>query len=296
MKINTFLQFLILTLLAASCHQRKDSVRELNLNFEIVENGMPRGWDIYPRQTDTDYSVSLDSVNVYSGRYSIAIEYMRDSVFVPYQLIGRVLRNYVGEKITLSGYIKTENVADGLAGLWLKIYPDNTQTDMQRNGINGTTDWKKYEISLDMHPKLSNVIQIGGFFTGRGKMWLDDLKVTIDGKDIGAIKPNKPESFSDKEKNDKEFDHGTNILFPELNEQKINDLELLGKIWGFMKYHHPAIAKGKYNWDYELFRMLPDYLKANNHQQRDKILIQWIKKYGRIPKCKTCQATPDSAF
>ena len=27
----------------------------------------------------------------------------------------------------------------------------------------------------------------------------------------------------------------------------INNLELLGKIWGFLKYHHPEIASGKYD-------------------------------------------------
>jgi C-terminal processing protease CtpA/Prc len=62
-----------------------------------------------------------------------------------------------------------------------------------------------------------------------------------------------------------------------------------------LKYHHPAIAKGNYNWDYELFRVLPDYLQANSNQQRDKILVRWIKKYGRILNCKTCDTTPENA-
>lgn len=95
---------------------------------------------------------------------------------------------------------------------------------------------------------------------------------------------------------DTEFNSGSNILFPELNEKVINDLELLGKIWGFLKYHHPQIGKGNYNWDYELFRILPIYLKANDIQQRDKILLNWIKKIGNIPTCKTCKETPPDAF
>ncbi|MDR2008937.1 MAG: hypothetical protein LBQ22_00450 [Bacteroidales bacterium] len=33
--------------------------------------------------------------------------------------------------------------------------------------------------------------------------------------------------------NDKEFDNGSNIILPELNERTINDLELLGRLWGF---------------------------------------------------------------
>lgn len=95
---------------------------------------------------------------------------------------------------------------------------------------------------------------------------------------------------------DNEFDNGSNITFPELNEKTINNLELLGKLWGFLKYHHPQVGKGNYNWDYELFRMLPDYLKANDIQQRDKILLKWIKKYGKFPVCKNCKETSANAF
>jgi len=103
-------------------------------------------------------------------------------------------------------------------------------------------------------------------------------------------------SVSCQKNKDNEFDKGSNIIFPELNESVVNDLELLGKLWGFLKYHHPQIGKGNYNWDYELFRMLPNYLKATDIQQRDKILLNWIKKIGKIPTCKTCKETPTDAY
>lgn len=96
--------------------------------------------------------------------------------------------------------------------------------------------------------------------------------------------------------NDKEFDNGTNIVFPEIDNRLIENLDLLGKLWGFLKYNHPEIGEGKYNWDYELFRILPDYLKVNNNKQRDKILLAWINKYGNIPVCKTCKKTPSDAY
>ena len=110
----------------------------------------------------------------------------------------------------------------------------------------------------------------------------------------GCSRPSKPYIFPAQK--DKEFDTGSNIVFPELNEQKINDLELLGRIWGFLKYHHPAIAQGKYNWDYELFRMLPEYLKTTDTTKRDEFLLRWIKKYGEVPECKTCKETLADAF
>lgn len=28
------------------------------------------------------------------------------------------------------------------------------------------------------------------------------------------------------------------------------------KVWGFLKYHHPAVARGKYDWDGEFIKNL----------------------------------------
>jgi len=95
---------------------------------------------------------------------------------------------------------------------------------------------------------------------------------------------------------DKEFDRGSAVSFPELNGQLTDNLELLGRIWGFLKYHHPEVGKGNYNWDYELFRVLPEYLKATNNTERDRILLDWINKYGEIPACKTCRETNPDAY
>jgi C-terminal processing protease CtpA/Prc len=160
--------------------------------------------------------------------------------------------------------------------------------------ITGTTDWEKYEITLDMNPANTKRIAFGGILSGNGKMWLDDLEVTIDGKDVRQLKPYRPEPFPAE--NDREFDGGSHIVFPELNKRNIHDLELLGRIWGFLKYHHPAIAKGNYNWDYELFRFLPDYLKMNDNVQRDELLLHWIDKLGNVPAYENRQSRSDSVF
>jgi len=95
---------------------------------------------------------------------------------------------------------------------------------------------------------------------------------------------------------DTEFDNGSGIVFPPIDEQLITNLELLGKLWGFLKYHHPQVAKGNYNWDYELFRFIPTYLKTDSNDERDKTLLDWITKYGDIPACTTCKETPSDAY
>ena len=292
MTTKYFLLVLIFFSLSPGCKQNIYS--DLNLDFEKVENRMPKGWQI--NVPSKDFSVSMDSTIVKSGKYAMSIEFTGEIAGMQNGILLITPEMYQGNKITLSGYIKTENVTQGWAGLGMLLNYEQEYLDMSNNGITGTTDWQKYEISLNMNPTLAQSIIIGVLLEGNGKIWVDDLRVTIDGKDIQKIQLLKPKPFSENAKKDNEFDKGANIVFPELTEQKLYDLELLGRIWGFLKYHHPAISKGKYNWDNELFRLLPAYLNVDNDKQRDKILIKWINKYGRIPKCKNCKATPEDAF
>ena len=95
---------------------------------------------------------------------------------------------------------------------------------------------------------------------------------------------------------DKEFDSGSNIEMPELTEEIIGSLELLGKTWGFLKYHHPEVGKGKYDWDDELFQFLPEFMNVNDTRQRDESLLRWIEKYGELPECTTCKETAADAY
>lgn len=95
---------------------------------------------------------------------------------------------------------------------------------------------------------------------------------------------------------DTTYDHGSGIVFPELTPQLVDNLDLLGRVWGFLKYHHPTIAQGKYNWDYELFKMLPDYLQVCDQQQRDAYLVKWIRHYGKIQKNKNVISIDTNAF
>lgn len=281
--------FVFLSVLLIGCSQTsrdRTEDKNLNLDFEQNENNFPLKWVAFGHQ---DSKVYIDSVYTTSGKFSAVIESTgSDPVF---KAIGfKLPNNYNGKSIRLSGFIRTENVRDGYAGLWMRIEPEVAAKDMRNRGVTGTTDWKKYVITLPLSPKQTERIVIGGYLTGKGKMWLDNFKVTVDGKDLD-------DSTLEivNEKIDQEFDQGSNIIFPDLNSETINNLELLGRVWGFLKYHHPQIAKGKYNWDYELFRFLPKYLDVKTQKERDEALVTWIGGYGPIPACKTCKPTSADA-
>src|SRR5690606_18209895 len=124
--------------------------------------------------------------------------------------------------------------------------------------------------------------------------WFDDFVLSIDGKNVQNIKEVERE-LSIVEL-DREFDDGSRIKISNLTAEKVENLELLGRVWGFLKYHHPEIAKGNHNWDYELFRFLHKYLDAKDIKERDGFLLDWITALGSVKKCKNCHPTDENAF
>jgi len=284
--MKTILQFTLLCFLSNTLIFSQEKPN--NLDFEIIKNNKPINWKDFGNK---DYTIFIDSTVSQKGKNSAVIEYDGDSPeFKAWAYT--IPAKYQGKKIKLTGYIKTENVSDGYAGLWLRINPSVGFDNMKNRGVKGTTDWKKYIIELDLKPSEASLIVFGGLLVGKGKMWIDNLEITIDGKTLEKAKP-KALSIADK---DNEFDKNSNIKIENLDKDAIANLELLGKVWGFLKYHHPAIAKGNYNWDYELFRILPKYLSSINSDERDKLLLKWIDGLGKIEKCKSCKETPKDAY
>lgn len=169
-----------LLLITSSCQdQPKSTLDKFNLDFEQVENGMPVGWDA---RGGYDYIFSSDSIIVKSGKYSASIEMNEGAP--QYGVLGLIIHsNYEGKRITLSGYVKSENV-DGSASLLMRIDPEIGVKEVK---IKGTTDWKKYEVSLKMNTRETRAFAVGAILVGKGKVWFDDVRICIDGKDINEL-------------------------------------------------------------------------------------------------------------
>ncbi len=208
----------------------------------------------------------------------------------------KIPANYEGTTIKLEGFMKIKNVENGFAGLLLRVDGNGTSLafdNMQNQNVRGTRDWQKYTITLD-YPEGAESIFIAGILSGKGEVWFDDFVLSIDGKNVQTLK--EVEKKLSKVQLDKEFDRGSQIEFTNLTIKDIDNLELLGRVWGFLKYHHPEVAKGNYNWDYELFRFLPKYLAVENNNERDKLLVEWINLLGKIKECSKCKPTDKNAL
>lgn len=252
-----------------------------NLNFESFDKELPTHWTTFGEGSAT---ITADSQIKQEGKTSVLFNATENSGFKA--LMYKLPENYAGKKITLSGYIKTENVSDGYAGLWLRIDPDVAFENMQKVGLKGTNDWKKYEVTLNMSPENTDKIVLGALLVGKGKMWVDNLTVSIDGKEIKNAKVFQKKLT--KVEMDKEFDLGSKISNINLEKENVDYLTKLGLIWGYLKYYHPSIAEGNHNWDYELFRIY-EKTKSVSANQRDTILVQWIKNLGKYQTVKNTE-------
>lgn len=227
-------------------------VPDFNLDFEKYskKDDLPNGWIKWG-----DYDLIIDSTKAVSGKNALLIDSKKGESFgcIAYKLPA----NFKGKKINLEGYMKYENATDGFVGLLIRMDKDGQSVgfdNMQSQKLQGTSEWKKHKVTIDFKENADHIF-VAGIIVGKGKAWFDNFKVTIDGKPIESLKPiERALSIVDK---DNEFDGGSKFELTELNEIQKRNVFVLGKVWGFVKYHHPVIAGGKISWDYELFRMLP---------------------------------------
>tara|TARA_R110002126_G_scaffold181187_4_gene330040 strand:+ start:49903 stop:51534 length:1632 start_codon:yes stop_codon:yes gene_type:complete len=81
-----------------------------------------------------------------------------------------------------------------------------------------------------------------------------------------------------------------NFLTAQQSISETEKLNSLGKIYGFLKYYHPEVGQGKFDWDKEFIKILPKVLKTTNKELLSQVYIKWIKSLGKIENCKKCNS------
>jgi erythromycin esterase-like protein len=97
------------------------------------------------------------------------------------QLPGSVV---AGKHVSIAGYMRSEDIVDGYAGLWVRADGPKGRLAFKNLGdknVTGTTPWRRYEISLDV-PANATTFNFGATQSGSGTAWLDAMEITVDGK------------------------------------------------------------------------------------------------------------------
>lgn len=79
-----------------------------------------------------------------------------------------------------------------------------------------------------------------------------------------------------------------NLHFSAQTLSETQKLESLCKVWGFLKYYHPNVAKGKFNWDQQLFQKIDELENINDKDQLNELYSNWIESLGKTEDCKNC--------
>lgn len=96
---------------------------------------------------------------------------------------------YVGKRLAMNIWIKTEGV-DGWAAAWMRVDGAKGRRgrslafdNMMNRLIKGTTEWKKYQIVLDV-PEGASKVAFGLMLSGRGKVWIDKVEFKVVSKKV----------------------------------------------------------------------------------------------------------------
>lgn len=109
---------------------------------------------------------------------------------------------YAGKRVRLSAVVKADKVKDW-AGLWMRVDGEGTTPlafdNMQGRAIKGTSNWKRYEVVLDV-PKKATAVAFGILLSGTGSVWIDNVKLETVSKSTpitggsGATLPTSPQN------------------------------------------------------------------------------------------------------
>lgn len=265
----------------AQAQNNSDRLKD-NLDFEDIyfydyENNLDTWEDRWESKVHKN-TFEIDTNIFYNGKKSLKFILDKKSditekirYFIP-------TANVIGDSLQLKGWLKYSNALDCDIKIAISNYdyPNENYLQFHIQNISGNSGWKQF-VSKAIYKEtryLTLEIQAKG---EKGLFWFDNFSIEIDRKPLHEITTIVyPEVENEYNLNSIEKDIPT-----DLNKTQLNNIEVLCKVWGFLKYYHPIVSKGVYNWDHELLKFLPQCLNADKKHFND-ILYKWIKQFGSI--------------
>jgi hypothetical protein len=149
---------------------------------------IPKDW-FKAGKAPKDYEASVDRDTTRNGKPSASLKSIaaKPDGFATLMQMAKA-DAYRGKRLRLSGYVQSKDVG-GWAGMWLRIDGPKGEPlgfdNMEKRPIKGTTDWKKYEIVVDV-PQNAKELAFGLMLTGTGQLWMADLNFDVVGKDVAS--------------------------------------------------------------------------------------------------------------
>lgn len=86
-----------------------------------------------------------------------------------------------------------------------------------------------------------------------------------------------------------------NKIYPQRKISPVMKYKEVGLVWGLLKYHHPEISNGKYNWDLEFINLCDKIETIENQEVMNELLLNFISKF-KTDKFKTNKIKSEGVF
>ncbi len=149
-----------------------------NPGFELLNKESTTYADQW-EATSNKANISIDSIEVYSGKYSLRIQSKEQITSSFKQTITHSTEKF--QKCRLSAWVKLESVELGYGSIWVRITDEKNNRNYLDNGslrLEGTSNWQFYSIDFYMDESIKE-INLGGKITGIGNIWFDNLKIEV---------------------------------------------------------------------------------------------------------------------
>ncbi len=149
----------------------------LNLDFEKVEAGQPAGWASGDGDGHAQGEGASDAGVVHGGGASYRlVTGASDFGSAAVSIDATALR---GKRVRLHGWVKTDAVDAGWAGVWLRVDGGTGAFDnMADRGLKGTAEWREAVAMVDV-PAEATRLTLGPVIVGSGTAWFDDLQLEV---------------------------------------------------------------------------------------------------------------------
>ncbi len=171
----------------------KDAVGNLDFESGSADNGFPGEWggggQAYELNVDTEVAHGGKA----SGRIKSILASPTDDAFGSLTQ-GVSAERWRSKRVRLSGWLRTEDVKLGNAGLWMRVDGAGVTLafdNMWQRGVKGTTGWQRYEVILDV-PEEAKEIVFGALLSGDGMLWVDDLSLEESPQGVASTEPGRP--------------------------------------------------------------------------------------------------------
>ena len=189
---RTVLGGLLLTLIVGLSLTREAQAQQpATAALPAVTTTPPNGWWKNGTDNAIAYIAGVDRTQTHEGLPSAYVKSIPSSI----EGFGGMMQmcsaeKFVGKRLRLSAWMKTENANDGGAHLWFRVDGKEKNEllqfdNMDGRSVKGTNDWKPYAIVLDI-PANAAALAYGFFVNGTGQVWVSDVKIEEVGLDVSS--------------------------------------------------------------------------------------------------------------